>query len=78
MVKVELFISQTCPYCPMARELLNKVMKNRKDIELIVYDIMDDRTKALEYGIMAIPAIAINDKIKFVGVPEEKELLAEL
>ncbi len=35
---------------------------------------MVDREKAIEYGLMAVPAIAINGVVRFVGAPSREEL----
>jgi small redox-active disulfide protein 1 len=76
-VKLEVFTSPTCPYCPMVVDLVERLKKDM-DIEIVYEDIMKDRKKAVELGLMAVPAITINGKIKFIGVPEEKELREEI
>ncbi|MGZ7069142.1 MAG: thioredoxin family protein [Methanobacterium sp.] len=43
-------------------------------MEVEKIDIMQDREKAIEYGLMAVPAVAINGVVKFVGAPERDEL----
>ncbi len=39
---------------------------------------MTDRQRAVDYGIMAVPAIAINGVVEFVGAPSKNELMAKL
>ncbi|AXV37028.1 MAG: MJ0307 family thioredoxin [Methanobacteriaceae archaeon] len=79
VVKVEVFTSPTCPYCPMAIEVVDAAKKDLGDsIEVEKIDIMQDREKAIEYGLMAVPAIAINGVVKFVGAPSLEELMAAL
>ncbi len=76
VVKVEVFTSPSCPYCPMAIEVVNEVekdMPNTMEVEKI--DIMVDREKAMEYGLMAVPAIALNGVVRFVGAPAKEELV---
>jgi len=77
MKKVEVFVSPTCSFCPMAVEIIKRIEED-VDIDVEYLDIIESRTRALEYGLMAVPAIAIDGKIKFVGVPEEEELRKEL
>ena len=75
-VKLEVFKSPSCPYCPMAVDLVEEVkleMPDKLDIEVI--DIMKDREKAIEYNLMAVPAIALNGVVKFVGAPTKEELI---
>jgi len=44
------------------------------DITVEEVDITVDTTRAMEYGIMSVPAVAINGILKFVGVPSKDEL----
>ncbi len=76
VVKVEVFTSPSCPYCPMAIQLVEDVKKDMMDeLEVEKIDIMVDQEKAREYGLMAVPAIALNGVVKFVGAPGKDELL---
>lgn len=76
VVKIEVFTSPSCPYCPMAIEIVDEVKKDMpNDIEVEKIDIMQDREKAIEYGLMAVPAIALNEVVRFVGAPTKEELL---
>jgi thioredoxin 1 len=76
VVKIEVFTSPSCPYCPMAVELVNEVKKEMPDsIEVEKIDIMVDREKAIEYGLMAVPAVALNGVVRFVGAPGKEELI---
>jgi thioredoxin 1 len=78
-VKIEVFTSPTCPYCPMAIEVVEEAKKELGDaIEVEKVDIMEDREKAVNYGLMAVPAIAMNGVVKFVGAPSLEELMATL
>lgn len=75
VVKIEVFTSPTCPYCPMAIEVVDEAKKEFGDeIEVEKIDIMVDREKAIDYGLMAVPAIAINGVVRFVGAPGREEL----
>lgn len=76
VVKVEVFTSPSCPYCPMAIEVVDEVKKEMPDtLEVEKIDIMKDREKAIEYGLMAVPAIALNGVVRFVGAPGKEELV---
>jgi small redox-active disulfide protein 1 len=79
VVKVEVFTSPSCPYCPMAIQVVEEVEKEMpKDLEVEKIDIMVDREKAIEYGLMAVPAIALNGVVRFVGAPNKDELLSAI
>lgn len=76
VVKVEVFTSPSCPYCPMAVQLVEEVKKEMtEDLEVEKIDIMVDQEKAREYGLMAVPAIALNGVVRFVGAPGKEELV---
>jgi len=72
---VEDFMSPGCVGCPAVREML-KDLSGNLDGEITVeeVDITVDTTRAAQYGIMSVPAIAINGVLKFMGVPEKEEL----
>jgi len=75
VLNIEVFTSPTCPYCPMAIEVVDEAKKEFGDkIDVEKIDIMVDREKAIEYGLMAVPAIAINGVVRFVGAPSREEL----
>ncbi len=76
VVKIEVFTSPTCPYCPMAIEVVKEAKKEFGDaIDVEQVDIMVDRERAIEYGLMAVPAIAMNGIVKFIGAPTKEELI---
>ena len=79
VVKLEVFTSPSCPYCPMAIELVDEVKKEMPDeLELEKIDIAVDQKKAMEYGLMAVPAIAINGVVRFVGTPSKEDLVGAI
>ena len=79
MLKVEVFTSPSCPYCPMAEQAALEAKQELGDkIDVEIINIMKDRERAIDYGIMAVPAIAINGIIEFVGAPTKEELMSKL
>ena len=79
VLKVEVFTSPSCPYCPMAEQVAEEAKKEiGDDMDIEVINIMTDRQRAIDYGIMAVPAIAINGVVEFVGAPSKEELMAKL
>jgi len=74
-VYVEEFVSPGCVGCPAVREMLEELsveFEGKLIIEEV--DITVDATRAAQYGIMSIPAVAINGVLKFMGVPHKEEL----
>lgn len=74
-VYVEEFMSPGCVGCPAVQEMLKELSIEFKD-KLIVeeVDITVDTARATQYGIMSVPAVAINGILKFIGVPGKEEL----
>ncbi len=48
------------------------------DIQVEEIDVAANPAAAVRYRVMATPAIAINGKLEFTGVPREEALLAHL
>jgi small redox-active disulfide protein 1 len=74
-VYVEEFMSPGCVGCPAVKAMLEE-LSNEFGGNLIVeeVDITVDATRAAQYGIMSVPAVAINGILKFVDVPRKEEL----
>ena len=78
VVKVEVFTSDSCPHCPAAVNVANEAKEVLGDAaDIIVCNIAseENRQKAIGLGIMAVPTIAINDEVAFVGAPALDELV---
>ena len=78
--KVEVFTSPTCPHCPGAVKLVEAAKKELGDnLDVTIYNTMTEegRKLAIDYGIMAVPAIAIDGEVKFIGAPSYDELMAQ-
>ncbi|OWT33252.1 thioredoxin [Methanobrevibacter sp. 87.7] len=80
MTKVEVFVSSTCPHCPGAIQVVKEAEQEVPDLDVKICNVEDleNRDKAIEYGIMAVPTIVIDNKVSFVGAPSLPELLASL
>ena len=65
--------------------MLCKLLKEAKaklgdEIEVEILSIADsaNRDLAIDYGVHAVPAIAINNSLAFIGAPTLEELLERL
>jgi len=74
-VYVEEFMSPGCVGCPAVKKMLEE-LKGEFGDQLTVeeVDITVDTTRASQYGVMAVPAIAINGILKFIDVPKKEDL----
>jgi small redox-active disulfide protein 1 len=74
-VYVEEFMSPGCVGCPAVKEMLEELSGEFGD-KLIVeeVDITVETARASQYGILSVPAVAVNGILKFMGVPGKEEL----
>lgn len=81
-IKVEVFSSDSCPHCPGAVKVAEEAKTDLTDldIELEVVNINTDenRKRAIDYQIMAVPTIVINGQVEFIGAPSKEEFVAKL
>jgi len=74
-VYVEEFMPPGCVGCPIVKEMLKSLSEELGgEITVEEVDITVDTTRAAQYGVMSVPAIAINGELKFMGVPKKEEL----
>ena len=74
-IYVEEFMSPGCVGCPAVKEMLKSLSEELSgEISIEEVDITIDTTRAAQYGVMSVPAIAINGELKFMGVPKKEEL----
>ena len=67
--KIEVFTSPTCPHCPGAVQVVEEAKAKLGDeIDVQILSIADpaNRDLAIDYGVHAVPAIAINNSNIFL------------
>lgn len=70
-VHIQVFVTLTCPYCPMVASIAHKFAIENEMIRADVIDAGEFPHLAYKYGVMGVPKTVINEKIEFVGaVPE--------
>ncbi len=77
-IKLEVFKAPICPHCPATIELVKDVASKFDEVEIEIIDIEERPEHASKYKIYAVPAIAINGKLKFIGRPSRSELEREI
>ena len=81
-IKVEVFSSDSCPHCPGAVKVAEEAKDDLTDldIELEVVNINteENRKRAIDYQIMAVPTIVIDGQVEFIGAPSKEEFVAKL
>ncbi len=81
-IKVEVFSTNSCPHCPAAidaAQVAKDKLGDAIDVEVIKIDESEEnRQRAINYQIMAVPTIVIDGEVTFVGAPGEDELIDRL
>lgn len=62
----------------MVAALLEKAQTEVPDVHVEEIDVTASPAVAVKYGVMSTPAIAINGRLRFTGVPREDALRARL
>lgn len=75
-VHIQVFVSLTCPHCPIAAGVAHKLAIESDFVRADVIDIGEFPDLAQKYAVMGVPKIIINEKIEFVGAFNE-DLFAE-
>jgi glutaredoxin-like protein len=71
-VHIQVFVTLTCPHCPVAASTAQKFAIENDLIKADVVDASEFPHLALKYGVMGVPKVIINEKIEFVGaLPED-------
>lgn len=79
-VNIEVFSAPGCNSCGQAKAVIRKLVEQMDDkrLQWREVDVLAELDYAVELGVLATPAIAINGELVFTGLPSEKNLHAEL
>jgi len=70
-VEIKVFVTPTCPYCPIAVSTAHKFAMENPNIVSKMIEAIEFRELAEKYGVMAVPKTVINDRVEFEGaVPD--------
>ena len=80
MLKLEVFSSPGCGKCAQGKALLKAVAEElgADQVSWREVNILEEMDYAVEMGVMASPAIAIDGELVFVSLPSANKLRAEL
>jgi len=77
-VNIKVFVTLTCPHCPVAASLAHQfAMEN----DLIKAEVIDGNAfleMAKKYTVMGVPKVVINEKVEFVGAVPENVFLQQV
>ncbi len=78
---IELFTSPTCPHCPPAKMLAQKVAKERDDVKVVETSVATKQgsKRAKTLNVMSVPTVFVKgpefDRIGFRGLPPKDKLV---
>ncbi len=71
-VHIQVFVTPTCPYCPLAVRVAHQMALENNLITSDMIEALEFPHLANKYQVMAVPKIVINDSVSFEGaVPEQ-------
>jgi glutaredoxin-like protein len=75
-VHIQVFVTLTCPHCPVAASIAHKLAIESPMIRADVIDATEFPQLAQKYAVIGVPKVVINEKVEFVGAFNE-DLFAE-
>ena len=77
-VFLEVVTSPNCPFSHRALEVARKVASRKFGAKVILREVstatQEGAARASEFEVSSTPAISVNGRVAFLGVPEPKEL----
>jgi len=75
-IKIDLYTANVCPRCVATKKQLSAAIEQqgKEHFELNFKDVVEHIDQAVKLGILATPAIVINNKLVFTSSPSDKKL----
>ena len=77
-LKLRIFVSQTCPYCPSAVKVAHDFSLLNPKISAQMVDSGSFPELSARFRVMGVPKTVINDQREFVGAQASENLLKEI
>jgi glutaredoxin-like protein len=77
-VHIQVFVTLTCPYCPMVTSLAHKFAIENDLIRADMIETGEFPHLAQKYSVMGVPKVVINEQIEFLGVLPEENFLQQV
>jgi glutaredoxin-like protein len=77
-VHIQVFVTLTCPHCPLAATAAHKFAVENDLVRADVVDVGEFSYLAVKYEVVGVPKVVINEKVEFVGVLAEDLFLEHL
>ena len=77
-VHIQVFVTLTCPYCPIAASLAHKFALESDKIRADVIEVGEFPHLGQKYSVMGVPKIVINERTELVGAVPEAQFVAHV
>jgi len=74
-VHIQVFVTPTCPYCPMAVSLAHQFAIESPRVRADMIDVTEFPHLGQKYAVMGVPKVVINERIEFTGLLPEDQFL---
>lgn len=80
---IETIVTPSCPYCPYAALMANmfayEAFRNKvNNVVSIVVEAYENMDIAEKYAVSSVPTVVVNERVEFIGVPYEDQLLESI
>jgi len=75
---IQVFVTLTCPYCPIAAGLAHKFAIESDMVKSDVVEVGEFPHIAQKYSVMGVPKIVINERTELVGAVPEAQFVAHV
>jgi len=74
-VHIQVFVTPTCPYCPMAVSLAHQFAIENPRVKADMIDVTEFPHLGQKYAVMGVPKVIINERVEFTGLLPEDQFL---
>ncbi|MFW5862564.1 MAG: protein disulfide oxidoreductase [Spirochaetota bacterium] len=77
-VRIEVFITLTCPYCPQAVATAHRIALENPKIKADMVESSTFQHLAIKYNVSSVPKIVINETLEFIGAQPVSVFLEQI
>ncbi|ASC65405.1 thioredoxin family protein [Pseudomonas aeruginosa] len=77
-MRIELFYTPGCAKCAGATAALKAAVQALSGVEWCEVNVLDDLDRAVDLGVLTLPALAVDGELVFTALPTAEQLVAEL
>jgi len=78
MTDVKVFSTPGCAGCARTKQIVSELLVEFPELDWEEIDLTEQPELAGRYGIMSVPAVVINGRLEFTGVPSKEALRRKL